>query len=208
MRLKDIEEMTEMYYNSNQFRYTLGFLVHQFSSPFRMFERLADFFREEGYFLNSPARAYRYQVLLSFACREGKPEYEEIYKQLLTYDLYLRENVKSRPGFAGDLSPYKEEIREFFRREEEERRYLPGYEGMDHKQMEKNAHMEVFRYPVWDEELWKKMAEGGPKGAALSGKAETPKEEMWWVLFNYQKRNPLTGDAQVTPGLAWHRKKD
>ena len=62
----------------------------------------------------------------------------------LTYDLYLRENVKSRPAFALDQSPYKEIVKSFFIREDAERRFLSGYEGFDSRQLSKMAHLEVF----------------------------------------------------------------
>ena len=69
----------------------------------------------------------------------------ELYRDLLTEDLYLRENAKSRPSFARDLSPFKEEIKQFFIREGKEPRRLTGYEGYDSRQMSRMAHMEVMR---------------------------------------------------------------
>ena len=59
------------------------------------------------------------------------------------YDLYLRENVKSRPKFAGDQGRYKAAIRKFFEDENKNPRYLKGYEGYDSRQMGKMAHIEV-----------------------------------------------------------------
>lgn len=186
LRLKRVEEMVELYYNSNQFVHTLRFLEQAFSSPFRMYEALAEFYEAKGYFVNSPSRSYRYQVLLAFACEKDK-EYEAIYRELLTYDLYLRENVKSRPEFAKDLMPYKEEIREFYRREEETRMYLPEYRDYDSKQLARMTHMEPFSYPVW-----KPMQRTETKAARVPV----------FVLFDYEHRNPLTQDArnfQITP---------
>lgn len=180
LRLKRVEEMVELYYNSNQFVHTLRFLEQAFTSPFRMYEELAEFYEEKGYFVNSPARSYRYQVLLAFACEKDK-EHEAVYRELLTYDLYLRENVKSRPEFARDLMPYKEEIREFYRREEEERKYLPEYREYDSKQLARMTHMEPFSYPVWE-----------PMMRTETKTAEVPR----FVLFDYEARNPLTQDAR------------
>ncbi len=218
LRLKGIEEMVEMYYNSNQFRYTLAFLVKQFETPFQMFEALAAFYERKGYFTNSPARAYRYQVLLEFAlewCRANgngasaiagggavleetwggsKSEYAEIFRELLTYDMYLRENLKSRPEFAADLTPYKEQCRRFYMQEEKERKYLPGYEAYDHKQMAKMTHMEVFKYPVWDKVLWRQIKE---LASCPESHCEVFFDIPQYVLFDYQERNPLTGDART-----------
>lgn len=181
LQLKRIEEMVELYYNSNQFVYTLRFLEHAFESPFRMYEALAGFYEENGYFVSSPARSYRYQVLLAFALQYDK-EQEAVYRELLTYDMYLRENLKSRPDFAYDLQGYKEEIRSFYRQEEEEREYLPAYGEYDSKQLARMTHLEPFYYPVW------KMPEKG-----MTEVSQTPA----YVLFDYQERNPLTGEART-----------
>ena len=183
LRLKKIEEMVELYYNSNQFTHTLPILEQAFESPFALYESLADFYEEKGYFVNSPARAYRYQVLLDFATLKDSGR-EALYREALTYDMYLRENLKSRPGFAQDLSDKKNIIRCFYQAEEENRRYLPGYESYDSKQMSKMTHLDVFKYPVWE------MAER--KDARIASGEEK------YVLFDYRERSPLTGDAKTT----------
>lgn len=186
LKLKRIEEMVELYYNSNQFVHTLQFLLGAFETPFQMFEALADFYEKKGYFVNSPARSYRYHVLLAFA-REYDGTHEEIYKELLTYDMYLRENLKSRPDFAKDLQAFKEDIRSFYRAEEESRTYLPAYEGYDSKQMQRMTHLEPFYYPVW--EMWR-----GCEAQSRSGNMQpVPK----YILFDYQQRSPLTLEARV-----------
>lgn len=164
LRLKGIEEMVELYYNSSQFTHTLPVLETAFESPFAMFEALADFYREKGYFTNSPARAYRYQVLLEFAGWYDETR-EQVYRELLTYDLYLRENLKSRPDFTKDLTSYKDRIREFLRMANRQRSL---------------THIEPFQYPVWDVEA----VNAGEKN-----------EEDEFVLFDYTMRNPLTYEA-------------
>lgn len=185
-KLKRIEEMVELYYNSNQFRHTLYFLEQVFASPFAMFRALSEFYEEQGYFVNSPARSYRYQVLLSFACAYDK-ENEAVYRELLTYDMYLRENLKSRPEFARELQEYKESAKEFYRMEAEKRNYLPDYEGYDSKQLARMTHLEPFYFPVWEPLASEVSAEGGRK----------PRTEPVFVLFDYGRRNPLTGDARM-----------
>ena len=186
LKLKGIEEMVELYYNSNQFRNTLAFLVKQFETPFTMFEKLAEFYERKGYFTNSPARAYRYNVLLEFALEWDIRE--EVYRELLTYDMYLRENLKSRPDFAKEPASYKEHLRRFYEQEEKERKYLPDYAAYDHKQLAKMTHIEPFQYPVWDKDLWAKMQ---MVGAMETGGMYT------YILFDYRNRNPLTSDART-----------
>lgn len=181
--LKRIEEMVEMYYNSNQFTHMLSVLELSFAHPFAMYEKLADFYRENGYFLNSPSRAYRYEALLHFACM-ADGEKEELYKELLTFDIYLRENMKSRPSFSKELqSEEKKRIREFYAREEEKPRYLKEYAGFHARQTSKMTHMELFHFPVWLED-GKEIVEGFSE----SGR---------YVLFDYKRRNPLNAEAAV-----------
>lgn len=189
LRLKGVEEMVELYYNSGQFVHTLNFLENAFPGPFAMYEALADFYRVEGHLAMSPARASRYQVLLDFAGRRD-PRRREVYRELLTYDLYLRENAKSRPGFAPDISAWKEAARSFYREEEQRRRYLPDYEGFDSRQLGRMTHLEPFAYPVWDID---RMAAG--YGAFRAG------ESMGhtFVLFDYRSRSPLNHEALARP---------
>lgn len=134
IRLKGVEEMVEVYYNSGQFTCTLPFLEEKFPSAFAMFEALAKFYEEKGYAVNHPARARRYGILLKFAEKYDNSRLED-YRELLTCDLYLRENLKSRPEFARDPAPFQNSMRWFYRQEEKERRYLPQYKDCDQKQL-------------------------------------------------------------------------
>ena len=111
--IKQVEEMVELYYNSNQFTHTMPVLQSIFSNAYTMYSELAEFYQEKGYSLMTPSRVYRYQILLDFAMNTALSENVEMIRQVLTFDLYLRENIKSRPDFAKDLTPYKTIIRDF-----------------------------------------------------------------------------------------------
>lgn len=177
-RLKRIEEMVEIYYNSNQFTRTLPHAVKRFSSAFAFFEELADYYERKGYFVQSPARSYRYQVLLSFLEETAGITGQEraFFEEKMTIDLYLRENCKTRPSFAKELTPYREKFRAFFQEEAREHRVLSGeYREYDARMLARSVHIE----PVFFE------SEGEP--------AEKPE----YLLFDYKKRSPLTGEAVV-----------
>ena len=96
-------------------------------------------------------------------------------------DLYLRENVKSRPKWAPSQEQWKQESREFYRQEEKRRCYLPDYEAYDARQLAKMTHLEFFRYPVND------PVNGA--GAKRDGRTV--------LLFDYKHKNPLTNEALV-----------
>lgn len=138
IRLKQIEEMVEVYYNSGQFRNTIKHLRKEFSSPFAMYEALAAYYRENGLFGRQYSRIARYEILHHFI-EVGK---QQEYLEWLTLDLYLRDNVKNRPPFLGENKVTKEEASAFYRAEASERHYLKGYEGYDSRQMRKMTHLE------------------------------------------------------------------
>ena len=66
----------------------------------------------------------------------------------------------------------------FFKKEEEQRTYLKDYEGYNSRQMAKMTHVEIFHFPVTEPVVTWKDSQG-----------------CYPVLFDYQRRDPLTGDA-------------
>ena len=178
LKLKQVEEMVEMYYNSNQFTYTLAMLEQEFETPFKLYEALADYYVEKGYALQNPARGYRYQILLDF-CVEKAPRRELMYRELLTFDIYLREKMKTRPAFAKLQDSIKDISREIYQKEEETRELLPAYAEYNSKQLSKMTHLEEFEYSVWNQGECKKLAE----------------EQL--IIFDYNERNPLNAEARV-----------
>ncbi len=174
LKLKAVEEMVEVYYNSCQFSSTLEQLEKAFAHPFAMFAAMGEFYERNGLNGRNHSRMGRLEILRDFA-GEVDGTRSELYDELLLLDLYLRENSKSRPVWAKDLTEYKEEFREFYRREAECPKDLRGYEGYQSKQIMHMTHGEVFRYDV--------MKSGG-KLPCL-------------VVFDYRNRDPLTGNAAV-----------
>lgn len=128
LRLKMVESMVEVYYNSGQFKHTLVFLEQYFEDPFRMYEALGRFYEKKGYSEISHSRMRRYEILMEFA-GEQKEIPLEVLSDVMLLDLYLRENLKSRPSFASDQKPYERMIWEYRKAEK-----IP-----------KTAHIEVFR---------------------------------------------------------------
>jgi hypothetical protein len=182
LKLKGVEEMVELYYNSNQFTHTLPVLACEFETPFKMFEALANYYREGGYFVNTPSRAYRYEVLLDFACKAShNADRCELYKELLTFDMYLRENLKSRPNFSPESNIDRDALRRFFEAEEATPTYLKAYEGFTSVQMLRMTHVEKFDYPVWE----------------APSKCTARLDKPMYVLFDYKQRDALTHDARA-----------
>ena len=194
LELKDIEEMTEVHYNSRQFTCTLKELEKEFNTPYEMFSFMAGYYNKNHLLGISHSRIARYEILWKmiqvklgksgrYETHETYETYEshaprgtevnpgisgklELYRDLLMTDLYLRENVKSRPSFARDLSSSKDFVREFFQKEEKTPEHLSGYEGYDSRQMAKMAHLELLR-------------------------------DGTYLLFDYKRRDPLSNNAWI-----------
>lgn len=174
LKLKGVEEMVEVYYNSGQFQKTIRAMEHLFETAFSMYEELADFYEKNGYNEVSHTRIRRYEILQEFL--QEKEANLEYFKQLMIFDLYARENMKTRPQWANDLSAYKMQILDFYKKEEENPKLLTDYQGYQARQTIKMTHIEVFTYDV--------INENEEKGA-------------YPVLFDYKKRSPLTNDAKA-----------
>ena len=151
--LKGVEEMTEIYYNSGQFKHALLFLEKYFPSPFALYRQLAACYEEKGLQGVQHARPARYEFLLAFG-ESVCPGEQEALREALIFDYYLRENAKSRPAFAGEPQADPEWVRRFYEEEASARRYLKGYEGMDRNQLRRMTHLEYFplsaRYVLFD----------------------------------------------------------
>ena len=141
IRLKQIEEMVEVYYNSGQFCCTMAALEQEFASPFCMYECLAAYYDEKNAFAVSHSRIGRYEILYDFSVKTCK-ERSEQYMEMLTLDMYLRDNVKKRPEFLRESGVSSDEAAAFYKKEEKERTYLKAYEGYDRRQMRKMTHLE------------------------------------------------------------------
>ena len=141
IRLKKVEEMVEVYYNSAQFTNTLRRLEGHFPSAFAMYEALGAYYEKNGLYGMNHSRIARYEILYRFLCGSGVKNPEE-YRQWLTLDLYLRDNVKNRPAFLGESAVEKQEAADFYKREAQEHRFLKGYGAYDSRQMRKMTHLE------------------------------------------------------------------
>lgn len=205
LRLKEVEEMVEVYYNSQQFRYTIDALEKLFERPFALYEALADYYKGQMLEGKSFSRMQRFLILRDFVKMLAEKENMEKsnteqhdaervdtekldmrsvdtekldiekFDELLVLDFYLRENGKSRPVWAENLGKYHDEIIQFYQREEERHRYLQGYSGYTWKQTMRMTHLEHVFYDL--------LGDGSKKEK--------------WLLFDYGKRDPLTNDAVV-----------
>lgn len=168
LKIKQVEEMLEVYYNSGQFEITMKVMEPLFDSAFAMFQELGVFYEEKGYFRMSHSRIRRAEILLEFM-RERKSEDTVLLmlEESLTFDLYYRENCKSRPSWAPSPAEFKEQTRYYCKN------------GV-------KSHVEPFHY---------RFPEKSKK--ALNEIPARLKQPVY-MLFDYENRDPLDHQAHVT----------
>lgn len=172
LKLKGICEMVEVYYNSGQFPSSLGYLEHFYPSAMKLYEDLFGFYEKNGLDGVQHSRIKRYEILLDFFrelmiksnMSENSSLKIELFKELLIFDLCLRENLKARPSF--DMEN---------RDREEIKRLYDNFRGKDHF-----IHIEIFGFDI--------------KEAVSTGELIAKKQA---VIFDYDKRDPLSNSAQV-----------
>lgn len=147
LKLKMVESMVEVYYNSGQFWHTLEYLVPFEKDAFTFYEKLGSFYEKKGYSEISHSRMRRYEILLEYLQEETDVP-TEVAAQKMLYDLYLREKLKKRPVFAPDQKQYETAV----------------WNYRKNNQVSKTAHIEVF-------------------------------ENGTVILFDYEKRDPLSNNA-------------
>lgn len=174
LRIKKVEEMLEVYYNSGQFEITMKLMDVLYDSAFDFFQRLGDFYEEKGYLAMSHSRIRRCEILLEFMqaelqAKEGERKQGDIVQMLeeaLIFDLYYRENCKSRPSWAVDAATFKKMTHRYCARG-------------------KLSHVEPFHYRFPDK-----------KQRSIDALPVREKEPVW-VLFHYDDRDPLDNQAGI-----------
>lgn len=168
LKIKQVEEMLEVNYNSGQFEITMKVMEPLFESAFAMFQEFGAFYEEKGYFGMSHSRIRRAEILLEFM-REQKSgdAVLQMLEESLTFDLYYRENCKSRPFWAPSPAEFKEQTRYYCKN------------GV-------KSHVEPFHYRFPE------------KRKKALNEIPTRLKQPVYMLFDYENRDPLDHQAHVT----------
>ena len=182
MRLKRVEEMVEVYYNSFQFPATMTLLECCTGDAFRMYGGLGEYYEKNGYFGRKHSRVSRYEILWEYASSRFEDLTEE-FRQALTYDLYLRDYIKNPPSFVRPRDrEYLAWVRRFLDGEAENPRILSSYDGFVTKQLINMVYIGRFTLDI----------------QALLAEQRIDKIAPYSIVFDYQQRNPLNHSALVT----------
>ena len=129
IRIKLAEEQLEVYYNSGQYEVTMRVLASVLTGYFDFFTALGEYYDRMGYRSMSHSRLRRCEILLEFLHTEafqelkkreyldkeeiGKDTFPELVQESLIFDLYARENCKTRPSWAPDMKDFRDKTHQF-----------------------------------------------------------------------------------------------
>lgn len=186
LRLKMVESMVEVYYNSGQFQNTLACAEPLFEDAFTLYEKLGQFYERKGYSEISHSRMKRYEIFLEFMKEilgdkyslqvygNGSKEIEEKLSESPEMKEKALESEKLQEitwEKIADSMIYDLYLRENLKShpsfENDQKPYEKAiWEYRRQEKIPKTAHIEVFR----------------------DGKV---------LLFDYEKRDPLLNNADV-----------
>lgn len=180
IKLKMIEEMVEIYFNSHNFRYTIKYIEQFFDHPFNLYEALALYWEKNSYHTFNHNKTKLYTILLEFYTETVNKDDNSI-KNILKFDMYLQEKVKKFPDWFEQDETFKTEIRNFYKNEENIVKYLPQLKEYTSKQISRMVHIEVFPIDIIS---W------------IKGTSTSLERRNTAVLFNYYNKDIIKNSAK------------
>lgn len=155
LRMKDIEELVEVYGNEKDFEKTVSHMIENiYHSPFRFYEELSEYWRENGHYESPHSKVAQYKLLKEFAEKKHGGDIEML-TELLRFDFVRNTRSPNVPEFlggkSGELS--KEEKYMLLRDEDIRNRYFRGVDERDYNKLHKKLHFEKFKYSMDGEKL-------------------------------------------------------
>jgi len=190
LKLKCIEDLVEKYYNSKRYYNAVNLLETLFETPFELYEKFAEFYKKEAYNKAPNNKVKMYTILLNFY-KSITNENEELFKQLLKFDMHSFEKVKKLPEWLEYISTI--EMQKIVYNNED---YLianfKNFESYDKKYLNKNIHIEQFSYNI-------------PK---FIEEKKIVKEENY-IIFDYKNKKKVTNVARyISVGDEVYDKKE
>lgn len=151
LKLKDIEEILEKYFNSKNFVLSMRYIIHNYykESPFKFFEEFATYYNSNGYFNASQGKNQLYKILLDFYEEKIVTNFD-LFKEILKYDYISLGKTSNLPGYMEkiEVEDFKNRCHLFLQNEENVLKYIPRFENTPAKQIIKYVHFENFKYDI------------------------------------------------------------
>lgn len=170
LKLKDIEEILETYYNSGNFKLSTEFVIERYyERPFKFFEDFAKYFDKKGYFDVSNGKNKLYEIFLNFFHDivlkkrfennrskkdiNSEESFElEVFRDVLKFDYISLGRSTSIPEFFSrvEVNDFKNRGHQFLKNEENQKKYTPEHLGEFAKNIIRYVQFEVFSFNIID----------------------------------------------------------
>jgi hypothetical protein len=146
LKLKVIEDLLERYYNSGRFTLSFRYLFIEYPDPFRWFEQFSDWWKEHGFDQCSHKDKDLYVYLVKFH-QTMKDKETRVLRNLLKYDLLIRERVVELPEWAEiDDLELTDLGRRFWREPGNIERFTPELTGLTVREIQRRVLMAEFDF--------------------------------------------------------------
>ncbi|MBA1335449.1 MAG: Fe-S oxidoreductase [Firmicutes bacterium] len=182
LRLKLVEEVLEIFYNSHRFDNTIEYiLANRFGSPYEFFLQLSRYWENNGLHRMKHGPKKLYSIMYDYMTAELGMS-EEGVNGLLKYDYLLMEKalVLPEPLKKTEIPNFKQRCFDFLGDPHNVEKYLPGYAGFSAKQLYKQVHFEVFS-----------------RGEMEYINMERHKDTETVILFDYSNPERIRGKARI-----------
>ncbi|MCC0735130.1 B12-binding domain-containing radical SAM protein [Clostridioides sp. ZZV14-6009] len=153
LKLKDIEDILERYYNSKNFVLSMRYIIGRFykQSPFKFFETFAKYFDENGYFDLAQGKNQLYKILLDFYNEKINID-NDVFNDILKYDYISLGKTSNIPQFFNklDVDDFKNRCHVFLQDNDNLSTYLPNFVDKPAKHIIKYVHFEPFKFNIVD----------------------------------------------------------
>lgn len=151
LKLKKIEEMMELYWNSHHFILSTKYLVYNYykENPFSFFEDIAIYWKKNNFFEKAQGRDAQYRILFDFYKEKIKND-KSLFLEILKFD-YVSLGVASflpEPFKKIELEDFKNRSHKFLQNENNIEKHIPQFKGKPAKYIIKKVSFYVFEYDI------------------------------------------------------------
>lgn len=183
LKIKMIEEMVEIFYNSGKALNTLKYSVLFYDSSFKFYEALAQYWEIKEHHKVQHNKMELFTCLYEFLSSESVfDNYMEIIKGLLKLDIYIGDNIKSLPHWLNtcDNEEFKSLKRKFYSNEANINEFLCELKGFSPQQIGRMCHIELFDFDIYS------LTKNPDSDVNMIECA---------ILFNYYSKNELSNNC-------------
>lgn len=172
IRLKQIEDMVETYYNSGKANYAIAYTISFFESPFDFYQSLGDYWLQKNYNAVQHSKMELYTIFYDFVLQnQHTAKHSEVIRDCLKLDIFINDNIKTLPDWLPEHCNERQKCWQYFNDTTLIQQKIPHLYQQTPKQLSKRCQICFFKYDVLSEQKSKK---------------ETV------LLFDYYKRDKIT----------------